>query len=121
MTDTSTREQETHARLLAELDLRLQELGRRLDQLVSTMAQAAPESGAETPQPAPAPGQEEPPEHLLFVPTPAGYELIDQRGAPPKPGEMVQLPGHAGTFLVAKVGPSPLPGDGRPCAYLQLT
>ena len=41
--------------------------------------------------------------HLLFVSKPSGYELREQDGK---------------TLKVAKVAPSPLPGDARPCAYL---
>jgi len=58
--------------------------------------------------------------HLLFVATPAGYILCEGDGAPPDAGrelESADLP--EGRFLVTKVGPSPLPGDRRRCAYLQ--
>jgi hypothetical protein len=56
--------------------------------------------------------------HLLFVSKPSGYELLERDGEPPAPGTAVELEeGHR--FTVSKVGPSPLPDDARPCAYLQ--
>ncbi len=56
------------------------------------------------------------PKHLLFVWKPSGYELIERPGEPPPVGTEVE---HDGTTeRVTKVGPSPLPGDSRPCAYL---
>ena len=55
--------------------------------------------------------------HLLFVWTPTGYRLEEREGAPPAIGEQVELDGRR--ERVSKIGPSPLPGDRRPCAYLQ--
>jgi hypothetical protein len=54
--------------------------------------------------------------HLLFVPTPAGYLLVERDGAPPLPGSKLQL--EQGDFAVAKLGDAPFPGEQRPCAYL---
>ena len=54
--------------------------------------------------------------HVLFVWTPAGYELLGRAGAPPRVGEEVGVSG--GTRVVTKVGPSPLPCDRRRCAFL---
>ena len=55
--------------------------------------------------------------HLLFVWTPTGYQLREREGEPPAVGEEVE---DDGTRLrVMKVGVSPLPGDARPCAFLQ--
>jgi hypothetical protein len=56
--------------------------------------------------------------HLLFLSRPTGYELAEREGEPPAPGEEIELDG-AGSFVVVKVAPSPLPQDDRPCAYLQ--
>jgi hypothetical protein len=57
--------------------------------------------------------------YLLFVWRPTGYELAERPGAPPEPGARVDLgAGADGRFVVAKVGPSPLPQDRRLCAYL---
>ena len=58
--------------------------------------------------------------HLLFVWKPTGYELVERAGDVPAPGTEVQLDENGGRpFVVTKVAPSPLPGDRRPCAYLQ--
>jgi hypothetical protein len=54
--------------------------------------------------------------HLLFVWTTSGYELREQDGEVPAVGSEVETDGR--TLLVTKVGPSPLPHDTRPCAYL---
>jgi hypothetical protein len=54
--------------------------------------------------------------HLLFVWKPSGYELVERTGEPPAIGSEVELEGQQ--LRVAKLGPSPLPGDGRVCAYL---
>jgi hypothetical protein len=56
--------------------------------------------------------------HLLFVPTPARYLLLDRDGAPPAPGEELEVPEAEARFSVAKVGRAPYPGELRPCAYL---
>jgi hypothetical protein len=62
----------------------------------------------ESPQPAA--------EHVLFVPTPARYVLVERDGAPPDPGAELSL--DEGRFLVSKVGRAPFPGEPRPCAFL---
>jgi hypothetical protein len=54
--------------------------------------------------------------HLRFVWNPSGYVLVEREGEPPAPGAEVEE--NETRFLVVKVGPSPLPGDSRPCAYL---
>jgi hypothetical protein len=56
--------------------------------------------------------------YLLFVSKPSGYELVERDGEPPEVGSVVELEGGMRTTVV-KVGPSPLPQDTRPCAYLQ--
>jgi hypothetical protein len=55
--------------------------------------------------------------YLVFVSKPSGYELREREGTPPPAGSEVD-DGDV-RFFVSKVGPSPLPGDERPCAYLQ--
>ena len=55
--------------------------------------------------------------YLLFVSKPSGYELREREGEPPAVGERVEE--EDGTLRVSKVGPSPLPGDARRCAYGQ--
>jgi hypothetical protein len=62
----------------------------------------------ETPEPADS--------HLLFVPTPACYLLVERDGAPPEPGSTLEL--DEGAFAVAKLGDAPVPGEERPCAFL---
>ncbi len=54
--------------------------------------------------------------HLLFVWRPTGYELRERDGDAPGVGQDVEE--EEGRFRVNKVGPSPLPGDERRCAYL---
>jgi hypothetical protein len=57
-------------------------------------------------------------QHLLFVWKPSGYELVEQEGDPPAVGSQVEVDGKQ--LRVTKLAPSPLPGDGRVCAYLTL-
>jgi hypothetical protein len=53
--------------------------------------------------------------YLLFVWSPAGYELREQEGDPPQVGDEVDVDGRS--LLITKVGASPLPDDERVCAY----
>jgi hypothetical protein len=53
--------------------------------------------------------------YLLFVWSPAGYELREQEGDPPQVGDEVEIDGRS--LLITKVGASPLPDDERACAY----
>jgi hypothetical protein len=55
--------------------------------------------------------------YLLFVWKPSGYELQEREGEPPAIGDEIEENGNR--QVVSKVGPSPLPGDSRRCAYLQ--
>ena len=61
---------------------------------------------------------EAPSSHLLFVPTPARYLLVERDGAPPAPGDELELPDVGGRLVVAKLGRAPFPGELRPCAFL---
>jgi hypothetical protein len=56
--------------------------------------------------------------HLLFVPTPARYLVVERDGASPHAGDELDVPEAEGRFLVAKVGPAPFPAEPRPCAFL---
>ena len=56
--------------------------------------------------------------HLLFVWSPNGWTLREREGAPPARGATVEE-GDV-VLRISKIGPSPLPGDRRPCAYTQL-
>jgi septal ring factor EnvC (AmiA/AmiB activator) len=62
------------------------------------------EEGAHTPSPL-----------LLFVPGQT-YRLVEIERAPLRRGDAVELDGIE--YIVARTGPSPLPGDVRRCAYL---
>ena len=53
---------------------------------------------------------------LVFIAKPSGYELQEREGDPPGLGAEIEQDGR--TMRVAKVAPSPLPGDKRACAYL---
>ena len=55
--------------------------------------------------------------YLLFVWKPSGYELREADGEVPPVGAEVEQDGTR--LRVTKVAPSPLPGDSRPCVYLQ--
>jgi hypothetical protein len=55
--------------------------------------------------------------YLVFVSTPRGYALQRAWGDVPGPGGRVAIEGVE--RVVAKLGRSPLPGDGRCCAYLE--
>jgi signal peptidase I len=55
--------------------------------------------------------------HLRFVWSPAGYELVRHQGEPPAVGTF--LDERERLYRVSKVASSPLPGDPRPCAYLE--
>jgi hypothetical protein len=59
--------------------------------------------------------------HLVFISSARGYALVELDGPPPALGEDVEVPERPGSFLVAKLGPSPLPDDPRICAYLEQT
>jgi hypothetical protein len=54
--------------------------------------------------------------YLLFVWSPQGYQLREREGEVPQVGAEVEDEGKR--FRVAKLAPSPLPRDPRPCAYL---
>lgn len=56
--------------------------------------------------------------HLLFVPSPAGYSLVEQAGPAPVAGGELELDDGA-RFRVLRVGTAPLPGRRVACAYLE--
>ncbi|MGZ8782195.1 MAG: hypothetical protein ACXWZB_01710, partial [Gaiellaceae bacterium] len=55
--------------------------------------------------------------HVLFVPSATGYTLVERDGPAPDAGELVEVDGER--FEVRRLGPSPLPGPSRRCAYLE--
>jgi len=90
---------------------RLEEENHRLlDELARLRGEFARLTVAEAPKQASA--------HLLFVPTPERYLLVEREGAPPARGEELQVFEVEGRFTVTKVGRAPYPGELRPCAYL---
>jgi|SRR5665213_2868904 len=58
------------------------------------------------------------PGHVLFVPTPAGYVVVEADEPPPPVGQV--LIREDGCFRVQRIGRSPFPRDRRPCAFLEL-
>lgn len=56
--------------------------------------------------------------YLLFVWSPAGWTLRERDGELPPVGATVDEDDKH--LRISKIGPSPLPGDRRPCAYTQL-
>lgn len=56
-------------------------------------------------------------DYLLYVWTANGYALEERTGEPPAVGSKLTVDGAE--LLVSKIASSPLPGDPRPCAYLQ--
>ena len=61
--------------------------------------------------------RERPPGHVLFLPTPAGYAVVEADEPPPAVGQLLLLDG--GCFRVQRIGRSPFPRDRRPCAFLE--
>ncbi len=59
--------------------------------------------------------------HLLFISTSAGYSLVEREGPPPPLGHRLDVDEQAVSFVVLKLGSSPLPNDHRICAYLEPT
>ncbi|MCS7007339.1 MAG: hypothetical protein RMM28_07670 [Thermoleophilia bacterium] len=55
-------------------------------------------------------------DYLVFLWLPTGYALEERQGGLPPPGAEVEE--HSRRYRVAKVAPSPLPEDPRPCVYL---
>jgi hypothetical protein len=63
---------------------------------------------------------EPPATHLVFAQLDGRYELITRDGPPPAPSTAVTLPDVGdGVFIVAGSRRSPLPGDARPCVFVQ--
>ena len=55
---------------------------------------------------------------MLFLWSANGWTLQEREGDPPTVGSTIQDGDR--TLRVSKIGPSPLPGDRRPCAFTQL-
>jgi signal peptidase len=96
----------------AELATRAAALDEREAALHSLEQQLEARSAAEEPAAAPTPTGP----HLLFVPGPGGYRLVEGTGPPPAVDEVVESDGVR--YAVTRVAASPLPSDQRRCAYL---
>jgi hypothetical protein len=55
--------------------------------------------------------------HVLFLPTPGGYAIVEADEQPPPIGQLLIL--DDGCFRVQRVGRSPFPLDRRPCLFLE--
>jgi len=53
--------------------------------------------------------------HLVFATIGTAYEIVELDGAPPAPGDVIEL--DSGRHLVVRIGASPLAGSRLPCAY----
>jgi len=79
----------------------------------------APAPQPPLPAPLPAlPQQTDDGSWLPFVPSAHGYTLIVQPGLLPPPGNELDLDGAR--YRVLRHAPSPLPGDGRRCAVVEM-
>lgn len=66
------------------------------------------------------PGDDSATGHVLFISGPNFYGLLARGGRVPELGSEIILSDWAeGRYRVSKVGPSPLPGDRRRCAFLE--
>jgi hypothetical protein len=93
---------------------RLQAENRRLqDEIERLRADFTELKVVETPE-----EPELPSSHVVFVPTPERYLVLERQGPPPEPGDALDLP--EGSFVVGKIGRAPFPGERRPCAFLLL-
>jgi hypothetical protein len=116
--DLSVREEEVSAaeievaerrQELGAVELRRAALERRERAAVERDEKLAQAAGAVGAASAPATS------HVLFVAA-DGYRLVERNGAAPDVGAHVEIDGLE--YVVARVGRSPLPGDGRACAVL---
>jgi len=54
---------------------------------------------------------------VALVSSPDGYRLLQRDGPPPDRGAVIEL--AEGPLVVLRLGPSPLPGDRRRCAFVE--
>jgi len=93
---------ERRERAVAAREERLTELEARLDETGSVRDSEGPSSTPRSTQ-------------LAFVPGP-DYRILEVERPGLAPGDAFELEGEE--YVVARTGPSPLPGDRRRCAYL---
>jgi chromosome segregation ATPase len=96
---------EQRERALAAREERLEAQAAQVTQLASRAPERTDNAAAEQPV------------GLLFVPGTA-YALVEVESRPLEPGAAVVHEGKS--FVVARLGPAPFPGDPRTCAYLEL-
>jgi hypothetical protein len=111
---------------LAERDRRLDELTEQHTREVGQLEELNERLRAQVQELRVAPAEREeagpavPASHLVFVQLDERYELISRDGPPPEPSTPFFLPDvDERSFVVAGSRRSPLPGDGRPCVYVQ--
>jgi len=97
------------------LDRRLRSLD--LSQLVEHLDALESEVAVLRARLATSDSRELPPGHVLFLPTPEGYEIVEADEPPPPVGQLLLL--DQGCFRVHRVGRSPFPFDRRPCLFLE--
>jgi hypothetical protein len=56
-------------------------------------------------------------EHVVVLPSSAGYALAVMPGSPPAVGTQAEVDGRQ--LTVSRIGRSPFPGDSRPCAFFE--
>ena len=88
--------------VLEELVARLERLEKRVDQLDASLRAAAAAMPAG---------------HTLFVPTAAGYTIVERDEPPPPPGAEIMIDGRA--YRATHPRRSPFPGDRRPCVVVE--
>ena len=102
---------------LDEAETRLRESDERAASLAQELQTLRTPAAARNRSPLSEVGLEEPPTgHVRFVAYPDGYRLLSSDERCARSGDVVEVDGRS--FLVTRVGRSPLPGDRRPCAYL---
>ena len=109
------RELEALAEAAAREKYHLEELNERLREQVEALRGAQAHVAWDEEEP-PTP----PSSHLVFVQLGERYELISRDGPPPERSTSLYLPDiDEGSFVVAGSRRSPLPGDARPCVFVQ--
>jgi hypothetical protein len=61
--------------------------------------------------------EQRPAGHVLFLPVPGGYAIIESDAPPPPVDQLLML--DDGCFRVQRTGRSPFPLDRRPCLFLE--
>lgn len=91
----------------------------RLAELVNRVVTLLDETPAPAPEPVAAERSDEEvvDEHVVFVPGRDGYRLLVREGTAPARGDEIDL--DEVRYRVLRLGPSPLPGDRRRCAFLE--